>query len=86
MISGRKSGTGKRRCFRYPDAEFIDAHGGVIMPAFINMHEHIYSAMARPFNQRLQLKSFLDILDGEWWTIDRHLTLEEDRLSADTTL
>ena len=32
---------------QYGDAEFIDAKGGVIMPAFINTHEHIYSAMAR---------------------------------------
>ena len=31
----------------YPDAEFVDAHGGIIMPAFINAHEHIYSAFAR---------------------------------------
>ena len=31
----------------FPDAEFVDAKGGVIMPAFINTHEHIYSAMAR---------------------------------------
>ncbi len=31
----------------FPEAEFIDAKGGVIMPAFINTHEHIYSAMAR---------------------------------------
>ena len=22
----------------YPDAEFVDAHGGIIMPAFINTH------------------------------------------------
>ena len=27
---------------KYKDAEFIDAKGGVIMPAFINTHEHIY--------------------------------------------
>ncbi len=32
---------------RYPEAEFIDARGGVIMPAFINAHTHIYSALAR---------------------------------------
>ena len=32
---------------RYKDAEYIDAKGGIIMPAFINTHEHIYSAMAR---------------------------------------
>ena len=32
---------------KYPDAEVIDARGGVIMPAFINAHTHIYSALAR---------------------------------------
>ena len=26
---------------KYPDAEIIDARGGVIMPAFINAHTHI---------------------------------------------
>ena len=25
----------------YPEAEFLDARGGVIMPAFINAHTHI---------------------------------------------
>ena len=29
----------------YPEATFIDAKGGVIMPGFINMH-HIYSTFA----------------------------------------
>ena len=58
----------------YKDAEFIDAKGGVIMPAFINTHEHIYSAMARGFSIKgYNPKGFLDILDGQWWTIDRHL-------------
>ena len=32
---------------KYPDAEFIDANGGVIMPGLINAHNHIYSAFAR---------------------------------------
>ena len=31
---------------KYPEAEFIDAKGGVIMPGFINAHNHIYSAFA----------------------------------------
>ena len=31
----------------FPDAEYIDAKGGLIMPAFINVHEHIYSSFAR---------------------------------------
>ncbi len=67
----------------YPDAEFIDAKGGVIMPAFINIHEHIYSAMARGLSiNGYNPNGFLDILDGMWWTIDRHLTLEQTRQSA----
>ncbi len=32
---------------KYPDAPFMDARGGVIMPGFINAHNHIYSAFAR---------------------------------------
>ena len=30
---------------KYPEAEIIDAKGGVIMPALINAHTHIYSAL-----------------------------------------
>ena len=32
---------------QYPQAEFVDARGGVIMPGLINAHTHIYSALAR---------------------------------------
>ena len=72
---------------QYGDAEFIDAKGGVIMPAFINTHEHIYSAMARGLSIKgYNPKGFLDILDGQWWTIDRHLTLEQAKYSAVETL
>ena len=67
----------------YPDAAFIDAKSGVIMPAFINVHEHIYSAMARGMNiDGYAPKGFLDILDGLWWNIDRHLTNDLTYLSA----
>ena len=70
----------------FPDAEFIDARGGVIMPAFINAHEHIYSAMARGLSVKgYHPKGFLDILDGMWWTLDRHLNLEQTRMSAVAT-
>lgn len=71
----------------YADAEFIDAKGGVIMPAFINTHEHIYSAMARGLNIKgYNPKGFLDILDGQWWTIDRKLTLAQTKYSAMDTM
>lgn len=56
------------------------------MPAFINVHEHIYSAFARGLNiNGYNPKGFLDILGGQWWTIDRHLTLEQTYLSAMAT-
>ena len=72
---------------QYGDAEFIDAKGGVIMPAFINTHEHIYSSFARGLSIKgYNPKGFLDILDGQWWTIDRHLTLEQTKYSAVETL
>ncbi|MCI8517059.1 MAG: putative aminohydrolase SsnA [Hungatella sp.] len=70
----------------YPEGEWIDARGGVIMPAFINIHEHIYSAFARGLSiHGYHPRGFLDILDGMWWTIDRHLTLEQTYLSAVAT-
>ena len=70
----------------YPGAEYIDAAGGLIMPAFINVHEHIYSSFARGLSIRgYDPKGFLDILDGMWWTIDRNLTLHDTYLSAMAT-
>ena len=70
----------------YPEAPMVDAHNGIIMPGFINTHEHIYSAMARGLSVRgYQPNGFLDILEGMWWNIDRHLTLEQVKLSALST-
>lgn len=71
---------------KYKDAEFIDAKSNVIMPAFVNMHEHIYSAFARGLSiNGYNPKGFLEILDGLWWTIDRNLDNELTRLSAVST-
>lgn len=32
---------------KYPNSEFIDAKGKIIMPGLINSHMHIYSSFAR---------------------------------------
>ena len=82
----RKVGETKALKEEFPQAEFVDAKGGVIMPAFINTHEHIYSAMARGLSIKgYDPKGFLEILYGQWWTIDRHLTNEATRQSARVT-
>ena len=71
---------------KYPDAEFIDAKGGLIMPGLINAHNHIYSAMSRGISiNGYAPRGFLDILDGMWWTLDRHLDLEATHYSAAAT-
>lgn len=71
---------------KYPAAEFIDARGLVIMPAFINAHSHIYSGLARGLSMKgHNPTNFYEILDGMWWKIDRRLTLEDTRRSAYTT-
>ena len=68
---------------KHPGAEFIDARGGVIMPGLINAHNHIYSAFARGLSIKgYAPRTFTEILDGLWWTLDRNLLLEDTRLSA----
>ena len=60
----KQVGTTKELKEKYKSAEFIDAKGSLIMPAFINVHEHIYSAMARGFSiNGYNPKGFLEILD-----------------------
>ncbi len=71
---------------KYPDAELLDARGGLIMPGLINAHNHIYSALSRGLSIRgYAPKNFLDILGGMWWTIDRNMNLEDTRFSAMAT-
>ncbi|BFH63990.1 putative aminohydrolase SsnA [Paenibacillus azoreducens] len=58
----------------YPEAEFIDAKGGVIMPGLVNMHNHIYSTFARGLSiAGFHPKNFSDILEGQWFHLDRKL-------------
>lgn len=70
----------------FPEADYLDAKGQLIMPGYINAHQHIYSAFARgmsiPGNEP---RDFMDILEGTWWKLDRHLSLEATYYSAMVT-
>ena len=71
----------------YPEAEYIDAAGGIIMPGMINAHTHIYSGLARGLSIKgNNPTNFLEILEGTWWAIDRKLTLDGTRASAYATI
>lgn len=71
---------------KYPSAKIIDAEGNIIMPAFINTHTHIYSALARGLSiNGYNPTNFYEILNGMWWNIDRRLDIESTRASAYAT-
>ena len=72
---------------KYPQAELLDARGGVIMPAFINAHTHIYSALARGLSiVGNDPTTFYEVLDGTWWAMDRKLDLAATEASANALL
>ncbi|MCL4522346.1 MAG: amidohydrolase family protein [Acidobacteria bacterium] len=66
----------------YPDARFLDAHGGLILPGLINLHHHFYAALARGLDPGAPLTNFAEILDRLWWRLDRALNVETVRISA----
>jgi len=62
----------------YPEAEFIDAKGRLVMPGFINTHMHYYSTFARGINLGGKpATTFGEVLSGLWWRLDKQLTLED---------
>ncbi|HXX78111.1 MAG TPA: amidohydrolase family protein, partial [Ktedonobacteraceae bacterium] len=68
----------------YPDAKYVDAHDGLIMPGFLCAHTHFYGAFARgmaiPGDPP---RNFSEILERLWWRLDKLLTLEDTRASAE---
>ncbi len=74
-------------CRTYPDAVYIDAKGGIVLPGFINAHHHIYSAFARGLAMPGEPPhDFPAVLEKIWWNIDRHLMRPMTRACAYMTL
>ncbi len=72
---------------KYPDAEFIDAKGGLIMPGFINAHMHFYSTFSRGMTPPGgPAQDFGEVLERLWWRLDKALTLKDTYYSAMTAL
>ncbi|HJT56918.1 MAG TPA: putative aminohydrolase SsnA [Ktedonobacteraceae bacterium] len=69
---------------QFPDADYVDANGGLIMPGFLCAHTHFYSAFARGMAIPGEPpRNFLEILERLWWRLDKLLTLEDTRASAE---
>ncbi|MCR5763334.1 MAG: putative aminohydrolase SsnA [Treponema sp.] len=66
--------------------QVIDANGKLVLPGFINCHEHIYSQFARGAGiPKESPQDFLSVLEGTWWYLDKALTLENVYYSAAST-
>ena len=65
-----------------PEARFLDARQGTILPGLVNLHHHFYSALARGLDAGAPMKDFGQILDRLWWRLDRALDPETVALSA----
>jgi cytosine/adenosine deaminase-related metal-dependent hydrolase len=67
--------------------EYVDAEGMIIMPGLLCAHTHFYGAFARGMSIPGEPpKNFLEILERLWWRLDKLLTLEDIRASAETFL
>jgi len=68
----------------YPDREYFDANKGLIMPGFLCTHTHFYGAFARGMAIPGEPpRNFPEILEHLWWRLDKLLTLEDTRASAE---
>src|SRR5579872_1541768 len=69
---------------QYPEVDYTNAGGGLIMPGFLCTHTHFYSAFARGMAIPAEPpRNFLEILERLWWRLDKLLTLEDIRASAE---
>jgi putative selenium metabolism protein SsnA len=66
----------------HPEAARLDARGALVIPGFVNLHHHFYSALARGLDPGPGLTDFYEVLRRLWWRLDRALDPEAVRLSA----
>ncbi len=72
---------------RHTQAEKLDARGQIVMPGNICAHTHFYSAFARGLAIPGRApRDFPEILRKLWWPLDKSLTTEDVRVSAQICL
>lgn len=72
---------------RYPNAERLDGGGQYVMPGNICAHTHYYGAFARGMSiPGAAPQDFPEILGKLWWPLDKALSEEDIRYSAQVCL
>jgi len=64
----------------------INASGKVVLPGLINAHTHLYSTLVRGLAKAAPSATFREVLEHLWWRLDRQLTQEDCRVSAEVAL
>lgn len=65
---------GPMRDFELTDTlEIVDMADHLILPGLILGHTHVYSTFARGWANSFEYENFMDILNGQWWRLDRYL-------------
>jgi len=68
---------------RYPQEEYYDTQGKIILPGMTCAHHHLYSTFARGIDLKGKSpQKFGEILQDVWWRLDKCLTLEDVYYSA----
>lgn len=68
---------------KYPEVEYLDAQGKIVMPGMICAHHHLYSTMARGMKPPGKpAENFVQILQRLWWKLDYALNEEDVYYSA----
>ena len=67
---------------KYPDAERVDVHGGVIMPGLTDLHHHSYLTLLRGFARPFALQDLEDVEQEFLWKFDRAMSLEDVRMGG----
>ena len=70
-----------------PQTPRINLKGMVLMPGFLNAHQHLYSTFARGMGLKdAPPANFVEILERLWWRLDKALSFEDIYYSALTPL
>ena len=67
-------------------ARTVDATGKVVLPGLVNAHTHFYSTLVRGLGKAAPSATFREVLEHLWWRLDRQLTLDDCRVSAEVAL
>lgn len=87
VIEGREIvavGDTKELRIKYPNADYKNVQGKIIMPGMINTHMHFYSTFARGMDIKTDSppQNFVEILEKLWWRLDKGLNEEDIYYSA----